>query len=275
MSIFKSIILCCIVMAGFPAMTFASSPVDVPALHRTRGTQWEGKKVGVLGDSMSDPNIKATTRRYYDYLSELIGIIPYPYAVSGYRWKHLGKLARNMRAEHGDSLDAIFIWAGTNDFNASLPLGTFFTESTDSVNVNGKIVERKKRMHVMSDSTFCGSINKVLSYLKHEFPHSSIIILTPIHRGFATFGERNVQPSEEYANAIGLYIDDYVDTLRKAGQIWSVPVIDLFSESGLLPADTAQDIYIADAITDRLHPNDNGQYRIARTAQYRLLGLPD
>lgn len=275
MKILNTILFLSIVMAGSSAMTFASSPVHIPSAHPTRGTQWEGKKVGVLGDSMSDPNMTVTTRSYYDYLSDLIGIQPYPYAVSGYRWKDLAGMARRMRAEHGDSLDAVFIWAGTNDYNSSVPLGSFFSESVDSVNVNGNIVERRKRVHIMSDTTFCGSRNIVLSYLKHEYPRAQIVILTPIHRGYARFSRNNEQPSEEYANALGLYIDNYVDALRHAGSIWSVPVIDLFSDSGLLPADIAHDNYIADPITDRLHPNDEGQYRIARTVQFKLLTIPD
>lgn len=271
LNVFLSLI---IVMAGNTTMTFASSPKEIPSEHITLGSQWEGKRIGILGDSMSDPATTTTTRHFYDYLSNLIGIQPFPYAVSGYRWKHLAGMAQRMRSEHGDSIDAILIWAGTNDYNASVPLGTFFTESIDSVNVNGNIVERTKRAHVMCETTFCGSINILLSYLKHEYPHGQIVILSPIHRGYARFSNHNEQPSEEYANALGLYIDDYVDVLRQAGRIWSVPVIDLFSESGLLPADSAQDLYIANPETDRLHPNDEGHYRIARYVQYKLLNLP-
>lgn len=52
-------------------------------------------------------------------------------------------MAHRMRSDHGDNVDAILIWAGTNDYNASRPIGDFFTENTEEVNVNGNMVQRK------------------------------------------------------------------------------------------------------------------------------------
>jgi lysophospholipase L1-like esterase len=113
-----------------------------------------------------------------------------------------------------------------------------------------------------------------MSYLKNHFPEQQIIIMTPIHRGFAKFGDRNVQPDENYANTRGLYIDAYVNVLKQAAQNWAVPIIDLYSESGLYPLANAQQQYFHNAKTDRLHPNAKGDYRIAKTIQYQLLSLP-
>lgn len=255
-------------------VTIASDQVKVPESDVVKGSQWDGKRVGALGDSMSDPRVKATTKRYYDYLQDLLGIDARQYGRNGYQFAELLPLAEKMQAEHGDSIDAVFIWCGTNDYNASRPIGEFFTEELQEVNVDGEMVMRKHRTPVMNDSTFCGSINLVLSYLKDNFPEQQIVIFTPIHRGFAQFGNSNVQPEEMYANGLGLYIDDYVEALRQAGKHWSVPVVDFFGISGLYPVIESQDRYIADKVTDRLHPNDDGQYRLARTAQYQLLTIP-
>ncbi len=252
----------------------ASTPVEVPSAQITKSTQWEGKKVGILGDSMSDPRLGVTTKRFYNYLSDLIGIDPYPYATNGFQWKDLVANATRMKAEHPDDLDAIFIWVGTNDFNSSRPIGDFFTETVEEVNVNGRMEKRKKRTHILDESTLAGSINLLLSYLKTNFPTQQIVILTPIHRAFATFGSSNVQPSEEYANGAGLYLDDYIHAIRKSGDVWAVPVIDLYSLSGLFPLEQSHDRYIADPDSDRLHPNDEGHYRLARTLQYQLMSLP-
>ena len=252
----------------------ASEPIQVPAYHVSDSTHWAGKKVGILGDSMSDPGMRVTSKRFYNYLTDLIGIETFPYATSGFQWKDLIGKANKMKQDHPDDLDAIFIWAGTNDFNASRPIGDFFEESLEEVNVDGEIRKRKKRSIILDESTFSGSINLLLSYLKSNFPNQQIIILTPIHRAYATFGDRNVQPSEEYANGEGLYIDDYIHALRRAGEVWSVPVIDLFSISGLYPLMESHDRYIANPSTDRLHPNDEGHYRLARTLQYQLQAFP-
>lgn len=252
----------------------ASEPVTVAEEHVVHGSQWEGKRVGVLGDSMSDPQVGATSLRYYNYLESLLGIETLPYARNGYKFAELLPLAEKMYNEQGDSIDAIFIWCGTNDFNASKPIGDFYEEETLTVNVDGRQEVRRHRVAVMSDSTFCGSINMVLSYLKKNFPEQQIVIFTPIHRGFAQFGDRNVQPEEMYANGSGEYIDSYVDALKKAGELWSVPVVDFFGVSGIFPIYESHDIYVANRETDRLHPNDEGHYRLARTAQYQLLGLP-
>lgn len=252
----------------------ASEPITVPDSHVSRGSQWDGKYVGVLGDSMSDPAVGVTLQRFYNYLEQLLGIATVPYARNGNQFIELLPFAQKMKAEQGDNLDAIFIWCGTNDFNASRPIGSFFEEEDVETNVNGSKVMRKHRQPVLSDSTFCGSINIVLQYLKSNFPNQQIVIFTPIHRGFAQFGQYNVQPDESYANALGKYIDDYVEALRQAGKVWSVPVIDFFVDSGLFPNEPSHTGYIANETTDRLHPNDAGHYRLARTAQYRLQGLP-
>lgn len=231
---------------------------------------WKGKKVAVLGDSMSDPRLKVTKKRFYDYLAETVGIIPLSYGVNGYQYKDLLGKARQMREEKGDSIDAVIIWAGTNDYNASIPIGSFYTEERSIVNADGKEVKRKQRILSDDGSTFCGNINNLLGYLKTEYPEKTIIIMTPIHRGYAKFSEKNVQPSEEYANGLGLYIDDYVKALKEAGSVWSVPVIDLYSQSGILPALQSNTRYIANETYDRLHPNDLGHQKIANAVEGHL-----
>jgi lysophospholipase L1-like esterase len=253
---------------------FASAITICEAQERPVASQWNGKRAGYLGDSMTDPNSKATTKFYYQYLKEWLNIDHAVYARSGYQWSDIYKMAEKLFAEKANAVDAIFIWAGTNDYNHSIPLGEFFTETTKETNHNGKTVTRKYRTAVMSDSTFCGRVNRVLSFLKEKFPTKQIIILTPIHRGYATFSSTNVQPDENYANGQGLYLDTYVERLKQAGNIWSVPVIDLYASSGLYPNLDSQVQYISKSDTDRLHPSADGHLRIAKTIQYQLLALP-
>ena len=122
--------------------------------------------------------------------------------------------------------------------------------------------------------TFRGPINTVMAYLKTNFPTQQIILLTPIHRCYARFGDQNIQPDESFPNGIGLYIDDYVEVIKEAANVWAVPVIDLNSLSGLYPINDSQVIYIADSEKERLHPNAEGHYRMAKALQYQLLAYP-
>ena len=42
---------------------------------------WKGKKVAYFGDSITDPNIKASKVKYWGFLEEWLGITPYVYGV--------------------------------------------------------------------------------------------------------------------------------------------------------------------------------------------------
>ena len=223
---------------------------------------------------MTDTRRVGTTCVYWEYLSELLGIKPFVYGISGNQWNDIYLQAVKMHTELGTNVDAILIFAGTNDYNHGVPLGRFFNETTKETIFNGKTVTRKYRTPIINDSTFCGRINKAMSYLKNNYPQQQIIIMTPIHRGYAKFGEKNVQPEENYSNEPGLYLDDYVNVLRKAASNWAVPLIDLYSLSGLYPLAESQLQYFHNREMDRLHPNALGDYRLAKTIQYQLLALP-
>ena len=251
------------------------TPVKVNPAHVDRSTPWAGKRVAFLGDSMTDPTNASSHSKYWHYLDSLTGIRPEVFARSGFRWDGIYRKAQELsQAIPADSLDAIFIWASTNDFNGAVPPGSLFTETVDSVSVGGTMTARRHRLLSMADSTVCGNINRTLSFLKSVYPSQLIVVMTPIHRGYARFTERNEQLSEEWANGIGLYLDLYVLLIRRAAELWSVPVIDLFAESGIVPALDSNIPYIHNPDSDRLHLSDEGNYRIARIIQSRLSAFP-
>lgn len=236
-------------------------------------SQWKGKKVAFLGDSMTQKR-KSDVVVYWEYLAEMLGIEPFVYGISGHQWTGVYAQAKKLKEEKGPEVDGIFIFAGTNDYNHGIPLGEFFRETKKETNHNGNNVVRKYRTPVFTDSTFCGRINMVMDFLKCNYPDQQIIILTPIHRGFAKFSERNIQPEESYANAQGLFLDSYVNALKEAASIWAVPLIDLYSVSGLYPIRNEYNKYFENQETDMLHPNSEGNLRLAKTIQYQLLCLP-
>lgn len=259
---------------GFAQQTAVAPKVTLTETEKTLQSQWQGKKVAFLGDSMTDKRRIGTTYVYWEYLNELLGIESFVYGISGNQWNHIYKQAEKLKAEKGTDLDAIIIFAGTNDYMHGTPIGDFFTETTKQTNFNGKEVSRKYRTPIFNDTTFCGRINKAMAYLKNNFPEQQIIIMTPIHRGYAKFNDKNVQPDENFCNEQGLYIDSYIEVLKQAASYWAVPLIDLYSSSGLFPMAESHLQYFHNKDTDRLHPNALGDYRLAKTIQYQLLALP-
>lgn len=238
-------------------------------------SQWLGKRVAFLGDSITDERHVGTTKNYWQYLAEMLGIVPFVYGINGHQWSDVLGQAERLCAERGDAVDAVVIFAGTNDFNSAVPLGEWYdvaeTECPMPDSVTGT---RMCRTPSADRGTLCGRINAVLAYLKEHLPASQIILLTPIHRGYARFSERNVQPDESFPNRLGLYVDAYVAKIREAGGVWAVPVIDLNSISGLYPLSDSHVRYFSDGQTDRLHPNAEGHRRMAKALMYQLLAFP-
>jgi len=257
-------------------------------------SQWQGARVAYLGDSITDKHqvTKGQNDTYWVYLESILGITPYVYGISGHQWKHIPDQIDKLVSEHGQEVDAIMILVGTNDYNANVPLGEWFSEEVVDVEVTGPrgaksgvIESRKKRTLLMDSNTVRGRINITMAKLKETYPTKQIILLTTIHRGDAFLSDRNIQPNELYANGVGEYIDAYVDVVKEAANVWAVPVIDLNSICGLYPLSKASEPYwrrpsleknakTGGKRLDRLHPNSAGHLRMARALAYQLLLYP-
>lgn len=243
-------------------------------------SQWDGARVAFLGDSITDARQIGTTNDvYWHNLEAILGIRPYVYGISGHRMNQIIGQGERLEQEHGQEVDAIIVFIGTNDYNGSVPLGEWYGYSYEKTPVanrmegKGEFV-RKHRELVFDDATFRGRANTTVRWLKTHYPDKQIIFLTPIHRGYATFGEGNVQPPESFSNACGLFIEDYIQAVREIATVWALPVIDLDSISGLYPLLDEQAHYFRNPETDRLHPNTEGHLRIAWALAYQLLGYP-
>ena len=234
---------------------------------------WSGRKVVFLGDSITDPRGVSAPHIYWRYLADMLGFEPFVYGVNGHQWHQLPSQIARMK-EAGVTPDAVLIFAGTNDYNANVPLGEWFSYDRREVNVNGRQVERLHREFVRDMKTFRGRINSVLESLKTDYPTAQIILVTPLHRAFATFGATNVQPEESYANGLDLFIGDYVEVVREASDVWSVPVVDLYATSGLLPMIDSHVQYFINSERDRLHPNAKGHLRMACVMAAQMQTLP-
>ena len=271
--------LICLVLAlglMMPLVAEAKKKEEAPQ-RLTIQNQWYGKRVAYLGDSITDERQTKTQQVYWQYLEELLGIVPTVYGISGNQWHQIIPQAERLIAKQGQEVDAILIFIGTNDFNAGVPIGEWYTEEPENLQVmpDGTKEFRWKRTPVMDDATVCGRINKAMEFLKKNYPTKQIIVLTPIHRAiFVSQSSGRRQPDDRYSNKIGIYFSEYLKIYQEIANVWAVPVIDLNSICGLLPVLDEHAPYFRDADTDRLHPNSEGQYRMAKALMYQLLAHP-
>ena len=212
----------------------------------------EKLKCSFLGDSITE-GIN-TTKTYHEYLAELCGIEARNFGANGscistYTLDaslHYYCMVERVETVDKDS-DMVFVFGGTNDFNRGCPMGTF--ESKDK-------------------NTFKGALSVMLQYLKDHFPNKKIYLLTPIRRGIF-----DSQPTDLQANSIGLYLTDYVDAIKEAGELFDIEVIDLHTLTGLNPNDKecADQYFHNSGSIDNLHPNAKGHLVIAETICRHLL----
>ncbi|MCE2617659.1 SGNH/GDSL hydrolase family protein [Phocaeicola oris] len=237
---------------------------------------WKGKRIAVLGDSMSDPAHIGTTKCYYEFLEELMEVKSTSYAKNGAQTNFLldeAKQAYEDQQKNGFIYDLILIWGGTNDFRGAVPLGEWYTYDYLQTNSNGKTVTLKHRTPYMTMNSFRGRLNFLLQYLKNHFPDTQIVIMTLTHRAFAQFDDNNIQPEESFANSLGLFIDDYVKAIKESANVWAIDIIDLNAKSGLFPLDNAYSKYFHNEKTDKLHPGTLGHYRIAKVIEAALQNI--
>lgn len=239
------------------------------------------QKYCFLGDSITEGVYVQAGKRYFDVIANTLNVDAISYGVNGAQAVNLPEQIQRMHDQNGSAVDVIFVLIGTNDFNASIPLGSFFEEYTIDFPTlyddNGNTLatsQRKKRRFSYDTTTFCGRLNVAFSQLRNLYPTTQIVLLTPLHRAYACFSTTNIQADELTANKIDVYLESYIDVIRKCADIWGVQLIDLYRESGLFPLNdvNAQTFFCNDK-TDRLHPNAQGHNRIAQTILARFTRL--
>ena len=195
---------------------------------------WNGKTWNVLGDSIT---FGAKTKlTYHAYLKEKLNIATVNnYGISG------STIAVNSNAT-GDGMcvryanmnnnaDIISVAGGVNDHGLNTPLGDI--SSTDN-------------------KTFYGALKILCEGLLTKYPLKTIFFITPMH--YTDFF------SGDTTNSLKLSLTDYVDAIIEVCRMYSIPVLDNYSNIGIYPKNSTQkSIYTADG----LHPNEEGHKKIA------------
>jgi len=131
-------------------------------------------------------------------------------------------------------IDIIIIMLGTNDYTKGRALGT---------KDDGGEVE-----------SFYGDVQAVINTSQKAKPEAKLVFLTPLKHGYI-----EGQPSYPNKNNIDLGLEDYSMAIKEVCNKNSIPVIDLFNESGI-EADN-----IADYTVDNMNLNEAGDEKVAKT----------
>lgn len=177
----------------------------------------KGKKIYFLGDSITEGvGASDTEHCYVSVFGKLSGAVVKNYGISATR---IACQTENLTTKEPDlsfvnrvdsmdsDADVVLVFGGTNDFgHGDAKLGTF--ESRDPY-------------------TFYGAMHVLCEKLIHRFPNADILFMTPLHRCSENEAlKENGLPEE--TNLAG-----YVSIIREVAEFYGLPVLDLFSTSGL------------------------------------------
>ena len=205
----------------------------------------KGKKVAFLGDSITEGvGASCYENSYTQVFARLSGAEVKNYGVSATRiarQKKFGNVGNDddfiMRADKmADGFDAVFVFGGTNDFgHGDVPIGAFADRT---------------------EYTFYGALHVLINKLINKYPFAKLVFITPLHRL-----SENVTVNEIGIPCVPL--KKYVEAIKEVAEYYSIPVLDLWGESGMQPViKIVQETYMPDG----LHPSDAGAKIIAEKA---------
>ena len=134
-----------------------------------------------------------------------------------------------------NTVDAVVIHYGTNDFMGSVPIGE---NSTDV-------------------ATLCGALRHSVETLLAAYPKLRVYVSLPVFRVW-TDSNGVVTNSDSYTNSRGNTLVEYVDALAGAAQSYHLPVVNGYNGLGINRLNWS--VYLADGV----HHNEQGRERFGR-----------
>ncbi|NLD87392.1 MAG: SGNH/GDSL hydrolase family protein [Clostridiales bacterium] len=214
----------------------------------------KGKKIVFLGDSITEGHGTTDVEHHFVTLVGKWGECREVknYGIGGTRFaKQLAPSAEprwdkdfcGRIEELDEDAGIVVVFGGTNDFgHGDAPIGRFNDRSL---------------------YTFYGACHHIMTRMHERFPGKPMLILTPLHR----LCEEN-QKGNEFKNIVTL--STYVAIIREMAEYYSIPVLDLYAESGIQPK---IDIIREKFCPDGLHPNDAGHVLLAEKIFARLKSM--
>ncbi len=212
----------------------------------------KGKIINFLGDSITEGR-GVGMDRYDNFAAELYGFTSNNYGIGGTRLAHQQKPSENPRHDlcfcgraynMDKNADIVVVYGGVNDYlHGDAPFG----EMSDKTN-----------------STFCGAVEFLMTFLPREYPNAKIIFMTPAQCVY--HGKKDTEPSL----ATGYPLLRYVEVILEKGKEHGIPVLDLYHK---LPIDPKADADSKAYTIDGLHFNAEGHKLLAKTMGEFLLSL--
>ena len=205
--------------------------------------RWYNKKIGCLGDSIT---FGAGGTSWVTRLKELTGCkYAINYGVSGttIETNGTGQSFVERYTNMANDLDLICVWGGVNDHHWTGTAGRPFG------NINSPTTET---------NSFYGALKNLCEGLINKYPGKTIMFITPMkNRGYVAGGKTCYAWNEP--NEIGKTLTDYRNAIIEVCDYYSIPVLDLYSCSGISPMVNSQ---VNELMPDHLHPNTKGNLEV-------------
>lgn len=191
----------------------------------------DGKSIGCLGDSITyglGGTSWVTKLADYCGFSTVVN-----YGVNGSLVQNVyndGKSFVERYSSMQDNLDYIIVWGGVNDF----------MWGNTSINA------------------FSTAYESLISGLLTKYPSAKFLGITPMKFEFTGTAEGILSRKWDTARTDGSVLKNYRDAEIDILNKYSVPVFDLFNESGISPENLAQSTRYFNNSEDHLHPNTDG-----------------
>lgn len=217
----------------------STSEIEVEDVDFIINTRFRGKKAVFEGDSITDNDYLPTynNKSWASYLQEKLKLGEcYNGAVGGSSistYNSSGSVVNRIKSTNYPIDTKLFIvFAGTNDWNANVELGT--VDSTD-------------------EATILGALNVIIDTIQTKCPDSTIVIMTPMQRS----GTRTA------TRASGTLMD-IAKAYEEVCMNWGVNYINTLKEFGFNAYNkTVANKYYCEQNSNELHPNPAGHKRIA------------
>ena len=205
----------------------------------------KNKKINFLGDSITEGvGVSCPENNYVSVFGRISGAQVRNYGIGGTR------IAKQRSKSNSERWDRDFV-GRVEEMDADADIVVVFGGTNDFGHGDSKIGDFESR----DEYTFYGAMHSLCIKLINKYPNSEIIFMTPLHRlsEDADVNEMGIRNQRTLAG--------YVDIIKEVAAYYGLPVLDLFSTSGLQPkVDIIKELYMPDG----LHPSDKGAERIAR-----------